>query len=79
MKAGESHHRECGKHSGIPECCVEWYVGSWSSTIMNIPVLWKAYWDYNDGDSVEYIRCHVCIDNKRSVELKECNCERRSN
>ena len=79
MKVGESYHRQCGKHSGIPECCVEWYVGSWSNAVMHVPVLWKAYWDYNDNDSIDYIRCPDCIENKRNVELKECNCERTSN
>jgi hypothetical protein len=72
--ATKNHHVVCGRHSGIPECCIEWFVGPWQKTILNIPVLWKAYWDYN-GEKASYIRCPGCIEGDKSVCLSSCDCE----
>jgi len=66
--------RDCGKHSGIPSCCVLWYIGVWKKAIMNIPKLWRMYYSVNDTDNVEYIRCPVCILLDYTIELKECGC-----
>jgi len=71
------YHRKCGRHSGIPECCINWYINSWSTIVANVPVLWRAYWDYNNTEDAGYIRCSACIENSIVVELKECDCEAR--
>ena len=77
MKVGDDRDIECGKHSGIPECCIEWYIGPWSNIVARVPVLWKAYWDHNQTESTYYIRCPECIENKNIVKVKECDCESR--
>ena len=71
MKVGD-YHRECGRHSGIPECCIDWYVGPWSRVVSAIPYLWEAYWKANGA--ADYIRCPVCIENSVVVVIEECNC-----
>ena len=72
----DGYHRECGIHSGIPECCVDWYLGPWTHTVADIPYLWSAYWKANNVPTqVEYIRCPVCIESSIIITLKECNCE----
>jgi hypothetical protein len=68
-------HRECGMHSGIPECCIDWYVGPWKDVVLTIPYLWEAYWKANNrDDEVDYIRCPMCIEHSIVAIIKECDC-----
>ena len=68
-------HYECGRHSGIPECCVDWYLGPWSNAVSVVPYLWEAYWkSNNEPKAPDYIRCPSCIESRRVMEVKECNC-----
>lgn len=69
------YHRECGRHSGIPECCINWYIGPWNEVVAQVPYLWATYWKANNTPiEVEYIRCPVCIENSKIVMIKECDC-----
>ena len=68
------YHRECGKHSGIPECCIKWFIGPWSN-IRAHSWAWALYWRQNSKDNPSYIRCLTCIKNGVVVEIKECDCE----
>jgi len=77
VKVDSGRHIECGKHSGIPECCIDWYIDVWSSVVVRVPVLWRAYWDYNETESTNYIRCPECIENKSVINIRECDCESR--
>jgi hypothetical protein len=74
MNTGNPHH-ECGRHSGIPECCIDWFIGPWSS--ISIPgKAWALYWKENDkARNVEYIRCPTCIKKSIVVKIKGCDCE----
>ena len=68
-------HRECGRHSDILECCIDWFVGPWQD-VSAVPYLWEAYWKANFGEPEEpdYIRCPSCIESNHLVEPKECEC-----
>ena len=69
------HHRECGRHSGIPECCIDWYLGPWSNLVSVVPYLWSLHWKANYRSAEpDYIRCPPCIESNRVVEIKECEC-----
>ena len=68
------HHITCGKHTKIPKCCIEWFVGPWT-VISNIPYLREAYWEENDKlANVNYVRCPTCIENRNVVKIKKCDC-----
>jgi len=69
------YHRDCGRHSGIPVCCTEWYLGPWED-VSAVPYLWKAYWKANFGgtEKPDYIRCPPCIESNLIVEVRECEC-----
>ena len=72
-----NYHIECGRHSGIPECCINWFIGPWSS-VRIFGWVWTLYWrENNKGGDVEYIRCLECIKNLTVVDIKECDCEGR--
>ena len=74
MRPGD-WHRACGRHSGIPECCIDWFLGPWRDVVSVVPYLWKAYWEANnEHEEVDYIRCHSCIAASRVVKIKECDC-----
>ena len=71
-------HRECGRHSGIPECCIDWFLGPWLDTVVHSPKLWRSYWHANldrVGPAPEYIRCPICIQQNRAEQTRECDCE----
>ncbi|MBK26101.1 MAG: hypothetical protein CME70_19040 [Halobacteriovorax sp.] len=72
-----NYHVKCGRHSGIPECCIDWFVGPWSF-IRTFGEEWALYWQMNDKDKgVEYIRCPKCIEESIVIGIKECVCENR--
>jgi hypothetical protein len=66
-------HRECGRHSGIPTCCIYWFIGPWLHFVSKVPRLWKMYYEANG--TVEYIRCPMCITIDRQKEMTLCNCD----
>ena len=67
MTRGErNEHRACGRVSGIPECCVRFWLSN--------------YWQYmNDADKlvyhtlipdkVQYIPCPTCLAKREFVEI----------
>ena len=72
-----NYHIECGRHSGIPECCIDWFIGPWQ-TVKTFGWAWALYWRENNKDvDVEYIRCLKCIKDSVIIDLKECDCENR--
>jgi hypothetical protein len=65
----------CGIHSGIPVCCVQYYVSKrlWMTD--------KDLLDDNDGiqklagdlySTIHYIPCPKCLNNKRIVKTNKC-------
>ena len=68
------HHKVCGIHSGIPECCINWYIGPWT-VISSLQYLRNAYWTKNEKyRDINYIRCPNCIDSGKIVQIKKCEC-----
>tara|TARA_Y100000593_G_scaffold38054_1_gene73837 strand:- start:5134 stop:5361 length:228 start_codon:yes stop_codon:yes gene_type:complete len=65
-------HVECGRHSGIPECCIQWFVTAWSNYVYINSDLRNKYLLVNDN--VGYIRCPTCIANRSVIKIKECDC-----
>ncbi|MBC8296925.1 MAG: hypothetical protein H8E55_14170 [Pelagibacterales bacterium] len=62
----------CGKHSGIPLCCIFWFIFFWCP-------LWRferlRMWYFYKSYEWEYIPCVACLISKRDVgELKKCKC-----
>lgn len=76
MKVGKSidYHVECGRHSGIPECCIGWFTGPWKK-VQAFGEEWAAYWSKNNrGKGADYIRCPECINKSIVVDIKRCDC-----
>ena len=59
--------RRCGKHSGIPDCCIEHYI---TSTLPGLAFAGKRL----RTDDVDYIRCPDCRRADHRVTLRKCNC-----
>lgn len=74
-----AHDIECGSHSGIPPCCIAWFV------------LEKRHWQRGDPrqraydrslrraaprrkGKVGYAPCPTCIAHKRFVAIRVCDC-----
>ena len=75
MKVGDIDHWSCGKHSGIPECCIRFFIGPWAKIYQNDERR-EAYWDIMRGalPTAEYIVCPRCIAEKRVFPTEKCEC-----
>jgi hypothetical protein len=67
--------RRCGNCSGIPDCCVEYFITVWKESHMGIklPVLKEL--DKSENPGVHYIPCPTCLKNKNFIKLLPCNKE----
>jgi len=56
-------HVEYGRHSGIPECCIEYFIESW----------WKKGRKLSGYDpGTNYVRCPRCVATDNLVEARRC-------
>lgn len=67
MNATREYHIEFGRHSNIPDCCIEWFIGGWS-----------RIWDNRRASApyrvdVEYVPCPTCLKAQRFVKVHVCN------
>jgi hypothetical protein len=60
-------HYRCGLHSGIPKCCIRFFVRSW--------------WDLEPNarpdrsrSKANYVQCPACYKARRAVQTKTCEC-----
>ena len=84
MEYSKAFHRECGRHSGLPECCIDWFVFAVMpifADAMNMAsrieflTLLKAY--YNVPTTVRYQPCPKCMINQTFVDVLPCKCYRK--
>ena len=72
----------CGRHSGIPECCIKFFIDCWAIKYMRNKKLRGRYWALIhiaeiifDVEHWGYIPCPDClITGKRRAALARCNC-----
>lgn len=82
-------HIECGRHSGIPACCVAWYLTGWRA-LNAIDDVFGESEDFGDGIVMRtrgltvsyigrrpwgYVPCPVCAVLGRRVEVRSCSCD----
>jgi len=71
-KIFKQHHIKCGTHSGIPNCCIEWFISNW------IPVFYVdrdfIQKHHSKNGDAEYIRCPKCIEDNLIIKIKKCDC-----
>jgi len=76
VKIGDPDHDwVCGRHSGIPDCCIRFFIGPWREIYAN-PPHHAEYWHImkDIAPMAEYILCPECIVESRVVTTKECDC-----
>jgi hypothetical protein len=65
------HDVRCGRHSGIPSCCMGWYVGPWrwiSGTWLR-----RFYFD-RIPESFQHIGCPRCLWRSNAATVRDCGC-----
>lgn len=65
------HDIRCGSHSGIPPCCIAWFIGPW--TWMAGTRLRRAYWDAIPVN-FQHVGCPLCIWRGNIVQVQDCDC-----
>jgi hypothetical protein len=70
---------ECGRHSGIPGCCVAYFIQYWQPLCMTYtPEAEEAINERNERcpDGYNYVPCEECLANGDQIELRTCpdNC-----
>lgn len=65
----------CGLHSGLPECCIVFFMTVWMPSFQ-IGFLDMPYMKHIRSlkDRPQYIPCPACLVNKNIVMIKECDC-----
>ena len=67
--ASDYYHREFGRHSGIPECCINFFIEVWTT---HVPVL-HYYQQKFAHLNIDYIPCPNCLVNKSFVQIHKCD------
>lgn len=70
------HDLRCGLHSGIPVCCIAWYLGPWRwMGYGRAPKLREWYFEriFKRG-AFDHIGCPKCLLLRRPVVVRDCTC-----
>ena len=59
-------HKVCGALSGIPKCCIDFWVNEWSAWSENQ----RTKHHIGIPDSVFYVPCPKCIERKEYVNIR---------
>ena len=76
------HYRNCGSHSNIPPCCVEFFIKYWRGGIPDSFIgrgyrLLKKWW-YPADRRPAYVVCPKCFLKRYAQPLHECDWESES-
>lgn len=81
MTRRQDRDRECGRHSGIPECCIQYFVevwdplfyaaDSWSSKVEERHVLVGVF-ERVYGAKFRHIPCDACLLDGKAIRLQRC-------
>jgi hypothetical protein len=66
---------DCGRHSGIPECCISYYIVRLLSFTEKQEYDRKKkciFFEVMADKKFEYVACPECAENGKFIELKEC-------
>jgi hypothetical protein len=67
---GFSYLRGFGRHSRIPECCIDFFITTW----LDVPDEERAdYVNALDAGGYEYIPCPTCLDAGVKVAMHHCD------
>jgi len=67
--------RAVGLCSGIPRCCVEFFLRVWRFLYLEQDTDSKFMAAYRKWSNADYIRCPMCISMRRKVKVKICTPE----
>jgi len=69
---GLSQEYKCGRNSGMPVCCIVWYLTVWKLLSFKIKCRYNEWvLDYSN-ESIRYIRCPMCKVLGRYIDMKHC-------
>ena len=66
--ASDYYHREFGRHFGIPECCINFFIEVWTTHVPELRYYQQKFIHLN----VEYIPCPNCLVNRTFVVTHKC-------
>ena len=68
--ASDYYYREYGRHSGIPECCINFFIEVWCA---NSQKLYCYSQKISSIKELTYIPCPNCLVNKTFVTTHTCD------
>lgn len=74
MKTDTAYHISYGRHSLIPECCIQFYVTEWHPFFEN---KWRGttYDDMINKSGWGYVPCPKCFFTGQQVKIRLCDVE----
>jgi len=73
------HDIRCGIHSGIPACCIAFFVGHWAhgfSEDKQAQYITRHRKKLREAGLMGYVACPDCLETKNFTTLKPCACEK---
>ncbi len=68
-------HIEFGRDSGIPDCCISFWIDEFSPSVgidYKKEKMWVAFYRTCYPQNIFYIPCPKCVMNKTFIEIKNC-------
>lgn len=65
------YHMKYGSHSGIPDCCIAYFITDWQTALNARNGHWKRIYDLGWG----YVPCPTCLSLKRKARVIDCDLE----
>lgn len=66
MDAETAYHWDYGRHSGIPDCCIAFWLDKWEYESPN------SYSAAVTASNYNYVPCPKCFEKKRKIHLIDC-------
>lgn len=67
------YHIEFGRHSGIPDCCIEFWLGWWDEEFNTPEQMDYSYFLHHSPWG--YVPCPTCIQNDKRARIVDCDWE----
>ena len=73
-KYSEEWHREYGKHSSIPDCCIDYWIEHFSLYVNDLTSQHLEYLEKCNGWN--YVACPKCLSRQNKVPIHRCDYSR---
>jgi hypothetical protein len=76
LSKDDAYHRAFGKHSNIPDCCIDFWLTEWLTVFQDDGSGWKhPYARAVNSSKWGYVPCPECLGEGNRIKVKDCSIE----